>query len=104
MRKTGFNVTDTALTLLSSFLYFLCNFFIQLSVDSNLHNPPRLAFAICGLCRYLFFVTIKVLEINKVEVEVVEVKMQIFQLLLFRQYNLLYARPRRFSSSFCYVH
>ena len=36
-----------------------------LSVDSNLHNPPRLAFAICGLCMYLFFVT-KVLETNKV--------------------------------------
>ena len=34
----------------------------------NLHNPPRLAFAIRGLCmhRYLFFVT-KALEIKKAE-------------------------------------
>ena len=31
-------------------------FFIQLSIDSNLHNLPQLAFAICGLRTYLFFV------------------------------------------------
>ena len=35
-------------------LYF---FLIRLTVDTNLHNPLRLAFAVCGLCMYLFFVT-----------------------------------------------
>ena len=43
-----------------------CSLNPSLSDVPNLHNPPRLAFAICRLCMYLFFVT-KVLEINKVE-------------------------------------